>query len=367
MGRVPVFCNVLWDTVAEAEAAPRGYVNLAFCENCGLIHNTCFDERLLEYVGEYENSLHFSDRFQQYATDLVDRLVNQYGVRQKRVIEIGCGDGQFLRQICQRGDNRGYGFDPAYRPDEAIYDERVEIASRILSDPDEVEPADMVCCRHVLEHVSDPIKFLSVVRDVVKPDGVVYFEVPNVLYSLRDQGIWDIIFEHCLYFTPGSLANCFRSAGFEVLTVAEAYGGQFIGIEATANSHLCSSVMPPSKSTHALIEAFSRSFVQKTARWRQRLADADRRGNQLALWGAGSKGVTFLNVLGVNRSVVPNVIDINPRKRGKLVAGTGQLVMGPEDASRGGPSFVVVMNPYYIGEIQDLVLAWQAQPILIAS
>ena len=31
----------------------------------------------------------------------------RYGLRKKRILEIGCGKGEFLEQICEMGDNQG--------------------------------------------------------------------------------------------------------------------------------------------------------------------------------------------------------------------------------------------------------------------
>ena len=53
--------------------------------------------------------------------------------------------------------------------------------------------------------------------------------MPNALYTIKELGIWDIIYEHCGYFTAGSLANAMRLAGFRVEEVTPAYDGQFLG------------------------------------------------------------------------------------------------------------------------------------------
>jgi hypothetical protein len=93
---------------------------------------------------------------------------------------------------------------------------------------------DLVLCRHVLEHIAEPVAFLRTLRThpSVSPATVFYFEVPNALYTLRDMGIWDIIYEHVSYFTPDSLCTAFNVAGFEVLDVGALFGDQYLYIEA---------------------------------------------------------------------------------------------------------------------------------------
>ena len=73
-------------------------------------------------------------------------------------------------------------------------------------------------------------------------------------------------------------------------------------------------------------------------------------GLKMALWGAGSKGVTFLNIADPARAI-ETVVDINPRKQGLHVAITGQRVVAPDALSGIKPDVVFVMNALYAGEI----------------
>ena len=117
---VPIHCNLLWPTHEEALKAPSGDITLGFCTTCGHVFNTTFDPAVMEYTQAYENSLHFSPRFQQYADALARRLVERYEIRQKDVIDVGCGKGDFLAMLCEHGDNRGFGVPPAHRPGAGI-------------------------------------------------------------------------------------------------------------------------------------------------------------------------------------------------------------------------------------------------------
>jgi len=100
MPGVPVHCNVLWPTREAALAAPRGDIRLTYLPACGHTYNAAFDPALMEYTQEYENSLHFSPRFQEYATDLANGLVAKYDLRGKDIVEIGAGKGDFLIMLC---------------------------------------------------------------------------------------------------------------------------------------------------------------------------------------------------------------------------------------------------------------------------
>ena len=225
---VPVFCNVLWNSCEEAVAAGRGPIQLAHCNQCDMIYNVAFEPKLLEYAPGYENSLHFSPCFQQYAEGIASQLVERYGLRDKDIIEIGCGQGDFLAMLQRCGNNHVLGFDPSYSPGKSTAvspGSEVKIICEVYGQTQERYPADFICCRHVLEHISYPLRFLKSVRETIgdHKNCIVYFEVPNALYTLKGMGVWDIIYEHCSYFTPQSLANLFVRTGFEPIEINERY------------------------------------------------------------------------------------------------------------------------------------------------
>lgn len=357
---VPVLANVLCPTREEALRLKRGDINLAFCRACGYIRNTAYDPVLVEYRLDYENALHFSERFRAYAEGLAARLVETYALRGKNIVEIGCGDGQFLALLCALGDNRGLGFDPSHDPHRlglAASDRIRFIADRYSARYAHL-PVDFICCRHVLEHVPDPEGFLREIRNTIGSAGMgaVYFEVPNALFTLRDLGIWDLLYEHCSYFCEPSLRRAFSLAGFKVLETRADYGDQFLGIEASPVGELeetTSGVREDVGSVASLVERFGAAYRERVAGWRERLRTWKDEGRRAVVWGSGSKGVMFLNTLKT-AGAMEYVVDINPRKHGMHVAGTGQRIVPPGFLCEYQPDVIVIMNPLYEKEIRRI-------------
>ncbi len=366
MTEVPVHCNVLWPTREAALAAPRGDIRLGYLTDCGHTYNLSFDPTLMEYTQEYENSLHFSPRFQEYATALAERLVEKYDLRGKDIVEIGAGKGDFLIMLCAMAGNRGWGYDPSYAPEEGYTAPNVTFVQDFYTEKYLDQPADLIVCRHVLEHIQDPDAFIAQVRRAVgrrESPPVVFFEVPNALWTLRHGGIWDIIYEHCSYFSPASLADLFRKHGFRVLAVNEVFGGQFLTIEATTEEQGSRGAGEQGSggalndgldALEADARAFAANYDAKRDEWRGRLNKLAATGKRGVVWGAGSKGVTFLNVMGAGEEIVA-VVDINPRKQGKYVAGTGQRIVAPTELAELRPDFVIIMNANYREEIGGML------------
>lgn len=342
--RVPVFCNVLWPTRAEALAAPRGDVRLGFCAACGMITNLAFDPELVRYSPAYENSLHFSAAFDRFARELAQRLVERYGLHGKDVVDIGCGDGEFLALLCEGTENRGWGFDPSYRGNGRA--DGVQIVREYYGATHAASaPADFVACRHVIEHLPDPSALLSIL-----PAAPVYFEMPDGAYMLRETAIWDVIYEHVSYFTPPALQGLFASAGLGTLDLGSSFGGQYLWIEASRDA-----AAEPAGGADALaplVDAFRLAHREKIDTWSERLTAMLDAGERVALWGVGSKGVTFLSLVeGGDR--VELAVDLNSRKHGRHVPGTGQEIRDPSALRDAGVDVVLAMNRLYEGEIRE--------------
>ncbi len=358
----PVFCNVLWESREAAITSPRATIRLACCQRCGLIYNIAFDPSLLDYDRKYENSLHYSSRFQRYAEDLAHRLVRRHNLYHKDVVEIGCGQGNFLSMLASAGDNRGVGFDPGFDPARAaaVTQDTVKIFPEHFSQNRNLCPADIICCRQVLEHIANPLDFLCSIRRMIgnRPETIVFFEVPNALYTLKDLGIWDIIYEHCSYFTARSLREIFQRAGFEPIEVAEQYDGQYLTIEAYPRIHTRRSIGESDSADHSIEKLagdFNRAYRTKKSSWRRTLAELKEKEYRTVVWGAGSKGIMFLNTLNLSHRSIQYVIDLNPHKHGRFLTGTGQEIVPPEFLQTYLPQAVVIMNPIYQPEIKQTI------------
>ena len=357
---VPIFCNQLFPSYEQAIQTTKGNINLSFCQNCGHVFNTVFDPDLLSYSQAYENSLHFSPRFQEYAESLARTLIQKYDLNRKDVIEIGCGKGDFLNMLCELGDNTGIGFDPSYDEDRFSKNDnaRFKVIQDLYSEKYSDQKADIICCRHVLEHINSPRDFLHSVRRTVGENlnTIVFFEVPNVMFTLKDLGIWDLIYEHCAYFSASSLRYIFQSTGFEVLFQEETFGSQFLCIEAkpTEGSNKKNQYsLDNLESISTCVDAFNKSYTNKVKEWQHDLEKMKQEGQKVVVWGGGSKGVTFLNTLKV-KDHIDYIVDINPHKQGMYVAGTGQKIVAPEFLKGYRPDIIIIMNPVYTEEIQKI-------------
>jgi SAM-dependent methyltransferase len=353
---VPVNSVLLLFTREQALTFPTGDIRLGFCEICGFIYNTTFDRQLVEYSSRCEETQGFSPFFRAWHEGLARRLVDRYSLRSKNIVEIGCGKGEFLTLLCDLGDNRGMGFDPAYIPERTPTEaaRRARFIPDLFTEKSGELQTDFLCCKMTLEHIADTADFIRMVRCSLRnsPDAHVFFQVPDVLRVLEEEAFWDIYYEHCSYFTVGSLARLFRRMGFAVLDVGREYSNQYVTIEARVGEGMASLPAPEAdlENVRTFVQSFATRVPRRIAEWRKRLEGYREKGLKTVVWGAGSKGVTFLSTLNVP-DAVEYVVDINPHMSKHYMAKSGIEIVGPFALRDYRPDVVIVMNPVYRQEI----------------
>ena len=374
---VPAHSCLMLSSREEALAFPRGDIELGFCGGCGFIGNVGFDPGLNRYSAAYEETQAYSPRFLQFLDEMWQEQIDRFGLGPgMTALEIGCGKGEFLVGLCEKSGCAGIGLDPAYRPERT----RSSAAERMTFIRDFYGPkyshlqADYVCCRHTLEHIAPVREFVRLLRETIgeRRHVNVFFELPDMERVLQQGAFWDIYYEHCTYFTCGSLARVFRAAAFDVHRLHTAYDAQYLMLEAQPAAGPTDAVLPQEDDL-ATIAALVGRFERQVSAQLQSLAATIARhracGHRLAIWGSGSKCVSLISSLGLDKGLGPElvaIVDINPHKHGKFLAGSGLEIVSPDALPSLRPEVVLVMNSIYSDEIRHDLAARSLHPELIA-
>lgn len=354
---VPTNSVLLLDTQEEALSFPTGDIRLGVCHHCGFFYNTAFDPALTEYSAKYEATQGYSPTFNKFHKKLAQDLIDKFDLHHKSIIEIGCDKGDFITMLCEMGDNRGIGFDPAYVPGRhpTTATEQLTFIADFYSEKYSDHKADFICCKMTLEHIPETAVFINTVRHSIgSHDSAVFFQIPNADYVLNDLAFWDVYYEHCSYFTKGSLAYLFQLAGFSVLDLWTDYDDQYLMIEARPRQNEAAKFAPNgTEQTLAKIAKFQADVNKLRVDWQKKLDGFKANKQKFVLWGGGSKGVAFLTTLDLTLEDIQYVVDINPNKTGTFMAGTGQEIVAPDFLKTYQPDVVIIMNPIYTAEISS--------------
>ena len=197
---------------------------LAQCQVCRLVYaqqwEAEFDEALYDY---YADRVDWPIEAFVTAenTASLNRALNRIGrlVPGRRLLDVGCGEGQFVRAAVDTGwDAQGIDLsESAVR----ICTERLHAPGRVVDFFDQAVggPFHVVLMSEMIEHVPGPSRFLARARDLLAPGGIVYLTTPNFAalsrHVLRDQ--WRVICPgHVSYFTPHVLRAKATASGLRV-------------------------------------------------------------------------------------------------------------------------------------------------------
>ena len=369
---IPAHSCIMLATQEEARRFPLRDLILGFCASCGFISNTVFDPSVQAYTRGYEEQQSYSACFRTFQTSLIDRLIQRYNVHGKHVVEIGCGKGDFLIELCERGGNHGVGIDPACDPDRMRRrgEGKVRFIQDLYSPKYSDLPCDFLCCRHTLEHIHPTHDFIHLMRSVVgnRQDMVVFFEVPGVERVLRECAFWDVYYEHCSYFSLGSLARVFRRNCFDICELDTDFDDQYLVIAARPTERPTAARYPAEDDLARLrsdADYFAAQVRGTIDGWRKRIRHWCASGKRLAAWGSGSKCVSFLSAIDADEAIGA-VVDINPYRHGKWLAGSGKQVVSPESLDQTPPDVVLLMNPIYLTEVRAELRRMGLTPEVVA-
>lgn len=329
--QLPIFQNKMFHDRAAAIACPKGDVSLVQDMNTGLISNFCFDANLLKYDSDYQNEQACSGVFQQHLADIKTIIERHFAG--KTLIEVGCGKGYFLEFLHQAGYEIT-GIDPAYEGDnpkvlKTYFDDGLGLS------------AEGIVLRHVLEHMSDPLSFLSTIAKANKRKGRIYIEVPCFDWICRHRAWFDVFYEHVNYFRLDDFNRLFG----KVYEKGHVFGGQYLYVIAELAS-LREPIFDQKDSF--TFPADFLSDIKHTA--------ALVKGKRNVIWGGASKGVIFALYMQRCGADIEMAIDINPAKQGKFMAGSGLEVVSPQEGIKTlqAGDDVFVMNSNYLEEIVAL-------------
>lgn len=329
--RTPLFQNKVFLSEEDAHHSASGEVRLVQSTHTGFVFNQAFDENLMVYDVNYHNEQTNSAVYRKHQDD-VYALLKKLGIDGKKVVEIGCGKGHFFN-IMQRDGVDCTGFDPAYEGDNP------NIVKDYFSDKYNLQ-ADLIVLRHTLEHIGNPHQFLRSIANANNFKGHIFIEIPTFDWIVDKKAFWDIFYEHCNYFTEKTVAAMFESA-----QTGKLFGGQYIFCYASLES--LRGTIPAQQQ----IEQWDISLSSKMEEWQNFVNSR----NGIAIWGAGAKGSTFLNLIDPGKKNINAVIDINPAKQGKFIALTGHPIYSPANLARLDCKHIIVMNENYIEEIKQQV------------
>lgn len=215
----------------EAKIIPG--TKLGWCERCGFYHVTPYpDEAYLKaFYSAYE-----MPTAQANLAETARLLARNIG-KDATIIDMGCGDGGFLKEMHALGFRKLVGFDQSPGLERAA---RLGIGTfhkasvwDYLADSESKGGgyADAIVLVNVLEHVAEPLELLARLHRSLRHDGVLCVTVPNDFSPLQKAFLkvkghlpWFVrLPDHLNYFDFATLRGAFARTGFKVVDEGALY------------------------------------------------------------------------------------------------------------------------------------------------
>ena len=336
-----------------ALAAQRGDLDYYLCLACGFAFNAAFDSADMDYAIDYESSRAYSGFFSAYLDRICHDINQAWSATNKCVVEVGCGDGQFLLKLREKYHITGYGFDASFGTEHIQHSYEDVHFIQGLYGPERLSSlTDILILRHILEHQKDPHLFLDPILATTTPMTRLYVEVPAWEWIVDHHQIHAFHYEHCSYFSQYALELALRSHHFYADRISFCFAGEYLQYFGTRHG--------PFQSRRARDNA-RKAVIQKTELFKRAVpkileglrSQLDALLPHAVLWGAAGKGTTLLNILDVGHGQLEYVVDSNPRRHNTFIPGTGQQVVAPEFLQELRPDYVLLTNSNYTAEISS--------------
>jgi nucleoside-diphosphate-sugar epimerase len=318
-------------------------IRLRYNHDLSFIENEAFDQNLIDYSKDYENSQVNSAKFKSHILGVLALLKHQLP-RGSCMVEVGCGKGDFVEMVEADGYFNVKGFDASYDGKNKL------IERRYLNRKDRFR-ADILVLRHVLEHIPQPYDFLSMLKEVFGK-AKIYIEVPSYDWIVSNKTFFDITYEHVNYFSQHALKNLFeKNAAMHGLLFDDQY--QYVISDVSTLDPVFDSLYKSNNWKYISFGDIFPNVLSDMLRF-DRMAI----GRSVFLWGAATKGCLFLAHCSNQKLLLDKVcfaIDQNPRKIGKYLPVSYVEIRSKQDLfDMAKPDdILIISNPVYKDEIAE--------------
>lgn len=321
-------------------SADRGVsLTLRQCSGCGLVQ---LDSEPVAYYREVIRASAYSPAMKEFRLAQFSDWIARYGLAGKRILEPGCGRGEYLELMASCGagvsgtesgpDSVRFCRDRGLEVEQVYFEHGTE---RLAS-----APFDAFFMLNWLEHIPCPSAFLQAVRGNLKAGAAGLVEVPNFDMILRNGLLTEICAEHLYYFSENTLRNTLESNGFDVVSCRPVWEDYILSAE--------------------VVKRDAVSLAGFSARREKIFADVGRflaGAKHAAVWGAGHQSMAVLAMLGMSPEQIRYVVDSSPQKQGKYTFTTHIPIVSPARMDSDAPDALIVMCAGYSDEVARQVRA----------
>lgn len=307
----------------EARSMTRYPQDFVQCPNCSHVWNRSFTYDAIPYQKNPNRMFNKGQTWSGHLAVTRDLLLKQLPIN-PTIIDIGCGEGHFVRALANARENIGrfVGFDPNTTPETG---QNVEFHATYFEPLKHIQVflPDAIVIRHVLEHLTNPVSLLEQLAwaaSIQQKSCWLFVEVPCIDRVFETNRLADFFYEHVSHFTTDSFITLMKKTG-EIIELSHGYNREVVFSLVKLNI--------PSRLQLLAEQTYKFSTTSEdTKEYVSSQLDELAKNNQcIAIWGGTGKAAAFIHQFRADAQRFPLVVDSDPEKVGTFVPGTGQKIM----------------------------------------
>ena len=324
-------------------------LNVYQCSNCGLVQ---LSNEPVPYYREVIRAAAISPEMKEFRIKQFADFVNKYSLKGKKVVEIGCGCGEYL-SIMQQVGTEAYGLEYSDGSVKQCVKNGLNVLKGFVQDKTtklEGAPFDAFFILNFLEHLPDPNASLSGIRNNLVDGAVGLVEVPNFDMILKKKLFSEFIGDHLFYFTEKTLTETLQRNGFEVIECNVVW-----------HDYMISAVVKKSSSGRSESLGVNKKldishFYKYQEKLKKEINEYIRgfMGKKVAIWGAGHQALAVIALTNLSGKIA-YVVDSAPFKQGKYTPATHIPIVSPATLESDPVDAIIVMAASYSDEVVKII------------
>ena len=301
----------------------------------------------IRYKKEESNSspMNKSNHRSKHADNFLKRL-NKFKIRNKSILEIGCGSGYLLERLVKKGA-QVTGVEPSNKIHKL---KKIKIVKNI-SKLNKEEKFDFIISNAVIEHIFNLDKFFQSLRKLLKDGGKFFFCVPDCEYSINSGDPTMLNHEHISYFTNKSLSYILKKNKFNAHVYRDQKGNLFCHGNKLSKKIKIKKI----KKIKKINSNYYKKFFSKIKKFE--IMCAKYKKKNIIFYGATSAITNIFSYLRTTKKENIDVIDGDIYKQNKYISGLNKQIKNPDYLNKLKKNNVIILiiAIYFEKEIKKIL------------